>query len=292
MRDFEIRFAKLKDFLAEDLGFGDVTSESIINEGSLAEGEMICRSEGIVAGLEEARRLFSMLGCRVQSLVRDGEQVKVGSKVLKIEGSARSILKCERMALNILMRMSGIATETHRLVDAARRVDPGIRLACTRKTAPGLREFDKRAVALGGGDTHRLRLDDMVMIKDNHLALIGSVKKAVKRAKANVSFTKKIEVEVTSLQGALEAAEAGADVVMLDNMEPAKIKKVILALRKKGFRQEITIEASGKIDLASIEAYAETGVDIISVGYITHSPRALDFSLEIKASREKDRKLV
>ncbi len=200
---------------------------------------------------------------------------------MEMEGDARTILSIERTVLNILMRMSGISTITRELVDIVGNVDNRVIVAGTRKTTPGLQFFEKEAIRLGGGDTHRFRLDDSVLIKDNHIAIVGSVKKAVEKAKKYVSFTKKIEIEVESIDDALEAAISGADIVMLDNMNPSEVKNVVNALINKNLREKILIEVSGGINPDNIADYAETGVDVISTGYITHSARSLDMSLEI-----------
>jgi nicotinate-nucleotide pyrophosphorylase (carboxylating) len=184
--------------------------------------------------------------------------------------------------------MSGVATATADLVSIANKQSRGkVRIACTRKTLPGLRYFEKRAVELGGGDTHRLRLDDAVLIKDNHLELAGSVGECVRKAKEKVSFTKKVEVEVTTPNQAVEAAQAGADIVMLDNMTPKEVGSSMTLLISKGLRDRVLIEASGGIRKENLASYAKTGVDVISVGAITLSAPAVDMSLEIRASRKR-----
>ncbi len=271
----------IRKFMLEDIGFGDITTDSLIDRDLRASARVVCEESCVVAGLEESARLFSKLGCQVETLVSDGEKVKGGAEILSLSGSARAILKGERTSLNMLQRMSGIATATNRAVAKARKVNPRIRVACTRKTAPGLRYLDKRAVELGGGDTHRLNLDDCVLIKDNHLKLSSSVKDAVKKAKEGVSFTKKIEVEATSLDKAVEAAEAGADIVMLDNMRPEEISRVVEELRRRGLRDRILLEASGGITLENLTEYVETGVDVLSLGSLTHSVQAVDMNLNI-----------
>jgi len=202
--------------------------------------------------------------------------------VMELSGSARAILSAERTVLNIMMRMSGIATETSKLVEATKKVNSKIRIACTRKTTPGFRYFEKKAVALGGGDTHRFRLDDMILIKDNHLSIIGGVREAVKQARLKTSFSKKIEVEVENPEQALEAALAGADIIMFDNMPPEEAKKTLELLEERGLREKVLIELSGGITPENIEKYSALNVDIISMGYITHSARALDLSLDFE----------
>jgi nicotinate-nucleotide pyrophosphorylase (carboxylating) len=177
--------------------------------------------------------------------------------------------------------MSGVATETNKMVKEARKANQKIRVAATRKTQPGFRIFDKKAVKSGGGDTHRLRLDDAVLIKDNHLKITGSISEAVQLARKKVSFTKKIEVEASSAEEALEAAEARADIVLLDNMIPQEVSKVIKILKERQVRSRVFLEASGGIKSENIKAYSETGIDAISIGWITHSAKNIDFSLEI-----------
>ena len=200
---------------------------------------------------------------------------------MEIKGNARTVLSLERTALNFLMRMSGIATLTFNTLQKIREVNKNIILAGTRKTTPGLQIFEKNAVKVGGGDTHRFRLDDCVLSKDNHIAIVGSVGESVIMAKNNVSFTKKIEIEVENEKGAIDAAKAGADIIMLDNMNPDEIENVISSLESRNLRDHILIEVSGGIKPENIVEYAKTNADIISTGFITHSARSLDLSLEI-----------
>jgi nicotinate-nucleotide pyrophosphorylase (carboxylating) len=183
--------------------------------------------------------------------------------------------------LNLLSRMCGIATATRKLVEKLRKANLTTRIAATRKSAPGLLYFDKKALQIGGGDPHRLHLDDMVLIKDNHIALAGYIEKAVKKAKASTSFTKKIEVEVTNVADAVAAAEAGADIVMLDNFSPKQAKQAVEAFKKAGFYSKVLLEASGGITETTLLDYASSGVDVLSLGELTQSARALDMSLEI-----------
>jgi nicotinate-nucleotide pyrophosphorylase (carboxylating) len=201
---------------------------------------------------------------------------------MKFSGDARTILSFERTMLNLLSRMSGIATTTRRLTKKLEKACLNTRIAATRKTAPGLLYFDKKAVSLGGGDPHRFHLDDMVLIKDNHLALSENIETAIKQAKQKASFSKKIEVEVTKIADALKAAEAGADIVMLDNFSPKQIQETIESLKKLGLFEKTLTEASGKITENNLLEYAQTQVNIISLGELTHSTKALDISMEIK----------
>ena len=272
---------KILEFLREDLGSGDITTNSIIDAERHVKAKIICNEKAVISGVEEAILAFNLLKCSAQGLIMEGDSVEEDTIVIKVSGKARSILKAERTSLNILGRMSGVATETNKMVKEARRANQKIRVAATRKTQPGFRIFDKKAVKSGGGDPHRLRLDDAVLIKDNHLKITSSVTKAVQLARKNVSFTKKIEVEASSAEDALEAAEAGADIVLLDNMSPQEVSKVIKILKERQVRNGIFLEVSGGIRLENVKAYSETGVDAISLGWITHSAKNIDFDLEI-----------
>lgn len=271
---------KLRQLLAEDVGLGDVTVSAVIPRNLIVMADVVAKAEGIVAGIGEATILAQSLGLTVTTHVSDGDAVHNKEVLLKIQGDAQTILAAERTLLNLLSRMSGIATKTHTLSQTLTNAGVKAKIAATRKTAPGLLYFDKKAVIVGGGDPHRLHLDDMVLIKDNHLAIVGGVEEAVKRAKANVSFSKKIEVEVTTVQDALKAASAGADIVMLDNFSPPQAAQAAAALRKAGF-ERVLLEVSGGITAQNLLDYAKAEVDIISMGELTHSVKALDISLEI-----------
>lgn len=279
-----VRFGveKIREFLREDIGHGDITSSSLIEVDQRAKARLFYREAGIAAGLEEAAMVFEILGCDVVSHACDGESVNPGDTLMEIEGPARAILSGERTALNIVGRMAGIATAVAEAQRIASEASPSVRVAATRKTLPGLRELDKKAVSLGGGDTHRLRLDDCVLIKDNHLELVPSITDAVRRAKEHVSFTKKIEVEVRTLAEAAEAAEAGADIVMFDNMSPGEIRICLGALKGRGLHEGRLFEASGGITHENLADYAGSGVDIVSMGSLTHSVRSLNVKIEIE----------
>ncbi len=272
---------KLRKMLNEDLGQGDLTTALTVPENCIAESKVICKESGIAAGIEEATVLLESLGLKVEALVADGEKMKSKQVLMKIFGDVRTILSVERTVLNLLSRMSGIATTTRELVEKIQKARLKTKVACTRKTAPGLLYFDKKAVLIGGGDTHRLHLDDMVLIKDNHIAVVGSVEEAIKRVRENVSFSKKIEVEITEVKDVLAAAKAGVDIVMLDNFSPKQIAEAIKLLKKSGLFGKVLLEASGGITIRNVIAFASTGVDIVSLGEITDSPRTLDISLEI-----------
>lgn len=272
---------KLLQMLAEDLGQGDITTSLLIPYEATVEAEIIVKEPGVIAGIREAEILLESLGIKVESKVRDGQKISSGEAVMKLKGDARTILAAERTVLNLISRMSGIATQTSRIIEKVRAAGYKTRIACTRKTAPGLEYFDKKAVWLGGGDTHRLHLDDMILIKDNHIAIVGNVKKAVETAREKTSFSKKIEVEVSSLEEAIEAAKAGADIVMLDNFSSEQVRNTIKKLEEEGIRDKILIEASGGITENNVLEFASAGVDIISLGALTHDVKALDLSMEI-----------
>jgi len=278
----------VRSFLAEDIGYGDITTNALIDSKQEAEGRVVCQESAIVAGIEEALFLLELTGCQGTAKARDGERVKAGTMILSALGPARALLGVERTLLNLLAHMSGVATATVDLVSIANRESRGkVRIACTRKTLPGLRYFEKRAVKLGGGDMHRLRLDDAVLIKDNHLELAGSVGECVRKAKEKVSFTKKVEVEVTNADQAVEAAKAGADIILLDNMTPKEVERSVAMLKTENLRDQVLLEASGGIRKENLASYVKTGVDVISVGAITHSAPAIDLSMEIHSSRKR-----
>jgi nicotinate-nucleotide pyrophosphorylase (carboxylating) len=277
---------RLLKILAEDAGEGDVTSSILIPADMNVEAFVMAKETGFIAGVEEARILLHSLGIEVDASLQDGAKTKPGQTVLKMHGDARTILSVERTLLNLLSRMSGIATATKNLVAQLRKAKMKARVACTRKTAPGLLYFDKKAVEIGGGDTHRLHLDDMILIKDNHLAVAGDVGEAVRTAKKNASFSKKIEVEVTRAEDVLRAVEAGADIVMLDNFSPAQIRRTIESMKKDKSFGKVLLEASGGITSQNVIDYASTGVDLISLGELTQSSRALNMSLEVVGRRK------
>jgi nicotinate-nucleotide pyrophosphorylase (carboxylating) len=271
---------KLRQLLAEDVGQGDVTTAAVVAPNVTVNAEVVSKEAGVAAGIEEATILCEYFGLTYKTLISDGEKIRNRQILIKISGNAQSVLTVERTMLNILSRMSGIATKTNELVEKLEKAGARAKIAATRKSAPGLLFFDKKAVLLGGGDSHRLHLDDMVLIKDNHIAIIGSIEDAVKEAKAHASFTKKIEVEVTSIPEALTAAKVGADIIMLDNFSPKQAKAAVESLRKSGF-DKVLIEISGGITSENLLEYAASRVDILSLGELTHSVTALDMSLEI-----------
>ncbi len=262
----------------QDIGFEDITTKALIPPDKLIKAKIISREKGILSGIDLVNNIFQEFSINTSIKKHDGEKLAEDDIIMEIDGDASTILSVERTVLNILMRMSGISTITAMLIE---KVNNNVIIAGTRKTTPGLQFLEKEAIRVGGGDTHRFRLDDCILIKDNHIAIVGSVKEAVEMAKGYVSFTKKVEVEVESTKDALEAAMAGADIIMLDNMNPDEIRNVLNALENKGLRNKILIEVSGGINPDNIVDYVKTGVDVISTGYITHSARSLDMSLEI-----------
>lgn len=278
---FSVRKSLLSS-LREDLGTGDITSSALIGNKFIKSATILCKESTpvVIAGLEEVQLIFEICKCSSTLQVKDGSIVGNGMKVVKINGEAKNILKAERTALNYLMRMTGIATETRRFVDAVSKVSRNIKILSTRKTAPGLRYFDKKAVKIGGGYPHRNSLGDMVLIKDNHITLTGSVKNAVLNARKSVGKNVKIECEVTSLNAAIEAIHSGANIVMLDNFSPAEAKQAILQLETMGLRQKCLIEVSGGVNMDNISPYAEAKPDMISLGTLTHSVKSADFSLD------------
>lgn len=273
----------LLNFLREDIGRGDITSNSVLKPNLLASSTILCKDseQAVVAGLREVGIIFDLCKCSCTALVDEGSMVSHGNEVMRIKGRARDILKAERTALNLLMRMSGIATETKKFVEVVKKISKDIEIAGTRKTAPGLRSFDKKAIKIGGGRTHRNSLDEMVLIKDNHLVLTGSIRESISSAKKLVGNNIKVECEVTDLQSAIEAINFGADVIMLDNFSPQEVENATRVLKELGLRQKCLLEISGGISLANVSQFAKSNPDIISVGSLTHSAKSVDFSLEV-----------
>ena len=264
--------------LREDIGNDDVTTSSIIPEDSSSRAAVVAKSDFVLAGLPYAQRVFTLMDgtARFSGVKKDGERIRPGKILARVKGNTRGLLMAERTALNILQRLSGIATLTDKYV----RLTDGFnaRIADTRKTAPGLRVLDKYAVMVGGGHNHRYGLFDGILIKDNHITAVGGVVNAVKLVRTRAHHLLKVEVEVKNLSEVKEALKAGADVIMLDNMHIDKMKKAIHVIRKKN--HNIIIEASGGVGLENVQKIAETGVDIISVGALTHSAPAADISLK------------
>ena len=267
---------ELLRFISEDIQGGDITS--VLLPKKKIKAKIISRQEGVLAGVKFAGDIFRLKGCNVKIIKKDGAKLKSNQIILQISGNAGTVLSCERTALNLLSRMSGIATQTNFLVSKIRKINRKTKLYSTRKTAPGLRFFDKEAIMIGGGHKHRMSLNDMVMIKDNHLLVTNSMEGIIKSARKR---HKHVEVEVENQRDAILAASSGATIVMLDNFSPVQIKKTIAALQKKKLRNKVKLEASGGINSKNIAAYTKTGVDMISVGSITNSVSGLDLSLEV-----------
>jgi nicotinate-nucleotide pyrophosphorylase (carboxylating) len=265
-------------FIEEDAPSGDITSAAVIPDITC---NAVIRAEqaGIIAGLKEVSILFSHFGISVKHLAKDGDMVCQNDILLSLFGDAKKILLVERTALNIIGRMSSIATQTRKMADIVSSVNPHCRIAATRKTCPGFQIFDKNAVQIGGGDPHRMNLSDGILIKDNHLALVP-LKSAIRAAK-KVSAYKKIEVEVETSDDALIAASAGADIIMLDNMSPDQVTQTIALLKREGLRDRILIELSGGITESSLKTYAALDVEMISLGFLTHSVCNFSVNLEI-----------
>jgi nicotinate-nucleotide pyrophosphorylase (carboxylating) len=268
----------LLNALSEDAGNGDVTTLPLIPEDHVSEAVVIAKQGLIVAGMPFAERVFQLVddSIKLKTLKREGVRTKAGTVIARVRGKSRSLLIAERTALNLFQRMAGIATLTREYVNTVKGLK--VKIVDTRKTAPGLRFFDKYAVKTGGGENHRYGLYDGVLIKDNHIAAAGGVGRAVKLARANVHHLLKVEVEAGNLAEVKEALKAGADVIMLDNMPVEKMKKAVQIIRSHA--SYVIIEASGNIDLGNVRAVAETGIDLISVGALTHSAPAADVSLQ------------
>jgi len=268
--------------LAEDLGKGDITTEALIPGDQQGTGFIVAKEEGILAGTGAANQVFHRVDpeLKVEILLEDGAGVKPGSKVAKVSGSIASILKAERIALNFLQRLSGVASETNRYV--ARVEGLPVRIMDTRKTTPSWRSLEKYAVRVGGGGNHRMGLGDGILIKDNHLVALRSqglnIKEIIAKARQNAPQRLPVEVEVRTVSEALEAVEAGADIIMLDNMNPEDMLEAVKSIHGRAL-----IEASGGITLDNVRSVAETGVDFISIGALTHSAKALDINLELEA---------
>lgn len=263
--------------LREDLGrAGDITTDAVVPADASAVADVVARREGRVAGLEIACRAFSLLDQRVRVEFRaaDGEDVAAGTVLARVSGPGRAILSAERVVLNLLGRLCGIATQTRRVV--ALVAGTGARVACTRKTTPGLRALEKYAVRVGGGVNHRFGLDDAVLIKDNHVAVAGGVTEAVRRAKAATGHLVKVEVEVTGLAELQEALDAGAEVILLDNMSPEQMREAVTLVAGRA-----VTEASGGITPENAAEVAASGVDVLSLGWLTHSVPALDVALDV-----------
>ncbi len=274
-------FANIGEFLSEDLGRGDITTRSIVQRNVRGAGRFLAKEPMVICGLEVVEAVFMHLDPEqpeMESFVTEGDEVEAGKAFARMTGFADVLLAAERTALNLVQRMCGIATLTRQYVKMVEGTNA--KIVDTRKTTPGLRMIEKYAVAVGGGRNHRLGLDDGVLIKDNHIALAGGVATAVERARAAVGHLHRIEVEVSTHEEVREAIRSGADILLLDNISPEETRTAVALARE--LKPDILLESSGGITLENVRAYAEAGVDLISVGALTHSIQAFDISLEIE----------
>jgi len=271
---------KLKEFLEEDCSFSDITSK-IIPEEAKTTAKIIAKSKGNISGLKELEILYDLLHIEVYFNKEEGEEIKEGDIIAKLKGDAQNILMGERIGLNLVTHMSSITTTTKKFLNIIRDSGKKVKIACTRKTLPGLRIFEKRAVELGGGDPHRFSLDDMVLLKDTHLRFYqGDIAKLLNKMKNEVSFTKKIEIEIEKPEDALIAAKNGADIIMLDNMNPDQVEDTINILKQNNLREMVIIEVSGGINEENLIDYLISEPDVISVGQLTQFPtEKVDISL-------------
>jgi nicotinate-nucleotide pyrophosphorylase (carboxylating) len=267
----------IKKWLAEDVSFWDVTTSLLPMK--TAKGKIYSKQDGIIAGVHIAKRVFELMGADFDITVEDGQKVKKKTQIASIKGDIHALLQAERLALNLLGRLSGIATQTANMLEKARSVNASLRICATRKIVPGLSKYDKFAVTIGGGDTHRFNLSDMILLKENHLSMFNSITEAIEKAKEKTSFSKKIEVEVQNEEQALEAVEAGADIIMLDNFSPVQAKLTIPKIKK--INPKVLIELSGNINLDNLEMFSLEGVDLISSGSLTHSVKNFDLTMLI-----------
>jgi nicotinate-nucleotide pyrophosphorylase (carboxylating) len=268
---------EIEHFLEEDLGHEDY--EDIVPYTECT-AEITVKEPGILAGLEEVKQILDYACLRFETNFTDGDPLEAEDRILSVHGPGATILKTERLVLNFLGRMSGIATLTNAVVTEARKVNAQLKIAGTRKTTPGFRKYEKKAIAIGGGDPHRFGLYEAVIIKDNYIQLMG-LEQAIRKARERASFTRMIEVEVESIEDALRAAELKVRIIMLDNMPPARVRECVQLLAARGLRDGLILEASGGITQSNLHDYAATGVDVISLGMLTHSARWLGFSLQL-----------
>lgn len=272
---------QIGEFLAEDIGRGDITTQACVNDDISGIGKFLAKEDLVVCGIAVAEAVFLHLdedSPEIETFVNEGDEVTAGTVFATLKGFADVLLTGERVALNLLQRMSGVATLTRAYVKAVEGTNAQI--VDTRKTTPGLRMLEKYAVTVGGGKNHRMGLDDGVLIKDNHIALAGGITEAVVMAKQKVGHLHKIEVEISNWAQLREALEAGADIVMLDNQTPEEARKLVEMSRQ--INPAVLLEASGGMDLDRVRSFAEAGVDLISVGRITHSAKAVDISFKIQ----------
>lgn len=263
--------------LKEDMPLGDITTDNIVSAGNVSKAEFLAKQDAVIAGLDVVKHVFEVLDSNIKftALIKDGDRVKKGDIFATVSGSTRAILKAERTALNFMQRLSAIATMTDRYVSKVRELP--VRITDTRKTTPGLRFLEKYAVSAGGGANHRFSLSDGVLIKDNHIAAAGGITNAVKTVRGNIPHTVKIEVEVESIEQVQEALDCKVDIIMLDNMTNTQMAEAVTLINKRAL-----VEASGNMSEETIYEVALTGVDIISIGKLTHSANSIDISMNIE----------
>ena len=270
---------EIERFLQEDISNGDITSDLFIDSNSISNAQILSREPGILSGRKELTQIFDHFKIKSNWLFQDGGYFDSNTEIVKLNGLSKSLLLSERVSLNLLGHMSGIATSTNHAVTITKKISPNTNISATRKTLPGLRKYEKYSVIVGGGLPHRYDLNEMILIKDNHHKLITNLKESVNTARDKIDSNKKIELEVDSLESALNAVDLDVDIILLDNMTPEDISKFILKLKQ--ISEPPLTEASGGINFSNLESYASTQVDIISMGALTHSSKSIDFSLQI-----------
>ena len=270
---------EIERFLQEDISNGDITSDLFIDSPSVSDAQILSREPGLLSGRNELTQIFDYFNIKSNWSFQDGEYFDSNTQIVKLNGSSKSLLLSERVSLNLLGHMSGIATSTNHAVTITKKISPNTNISATRKTLPGLRKYEKYSVIVGGGLPHRYDLNEMILIKDNHNKLITNLKESVNTARDKIDSNKKIELEVDSLESALNAVDLDVDIILLDNMTPEDISKFILKLKQ--ISEPPLTEASGGINFSNLASYASTQVDIISMGALTHSSKSIDFSLQI-----------
>lgn len=283
--EYLYRQNRISSYLEEDFGSGDITSEVLVPRDFNAEAEVWCKETTgsvVICGLEEACMALEICGCSTKKLVEDGSIVTNNQQVLAVKGDARAILKAERTALNMLMRMSGVATESRKYCVLLKKLGVDTQITATRKTSPGMRIFDKKAVMIGGGYPHRMGLHDMILIKDNHIEIVGDASDCVNKARRQVGKKREIECEVRSEDELISVVLAGADIVMLDNFSVENARHAMFKLRELGLSNHVKVEISGGINESNFQDFAHLNPDFLSVGSMTHSTKAVDFSMIVK----------
>ncbi len=268
-------------WIGEDSPFGDITSELAIAGDIEVRAVVLAKSDAITACTEDLANILDGIGVRVIYYIPSGEEVKSGDKIMEIRGNAKKILLIERTLLNLMIYLFGVASITRDLVNIVKKVNSNVKIAATRKVIPGFRYLTKKAVLFGGGDTHRFSLSDAVIIKDNHIRIAGDIAGLIRRVKDKLSFIHKVEVEVSKVEDAVIAIEEGVDTIMLDNLCPKDVRKVVSEIERRGYRENVIVEVSGGITPSNILEYAGLDIDIISTSYITMHPKRVDLSMEI-----------